>query len=88
MIEIKNKSNNNKTMEKTQKNIYTNLQILNNILKCNFSGEDIFKVVNSWLDWYMRCGMNVVNFLLSPKVLAIKKEERPDLVNPLEYYLK
>ena len=75
-------------MEKTQKNIYTNLQILNNILKCNFSGEDIFKVVNSWLDWYMRCGMNVVNFLLSPKVLAIKKEERPDLVNPLEYYLK
>ncbi|MGX6965199.1 group II intron maturase-specific domain-containing protein, partial [Tetragenococcus halophilus subsp. halophilus] len=27
------------------------------------------------------------NFTLSPKVLAIKKKDRPGLVNPLNYYL-
>ena len=32
---------------------------------------------------------HVVNFLLSPKVLALpnKKENRPGLVDPLTYYL-
>ena len=68
--------------------IYTNLERLNRIFKCNFSEEEIFKVANTRLGWYRRCGKNVVNYLLSPKVLAIKKEERPGLVNPLEYYLK
>lgn len=73
---------------KKPRRIYTNLERLNKMLKCNFTHEDIYKVANSRLGWYRRCGMNVVNYLLSPKVLAIKKEERPGLVNPLEYYLK
>lgn len=73
---------------KIPKRIYTNLERLNKIFKCNFTKEEIYKVANTRLGWYRRCGMDVVNYLLSPKVLAIKKEERPGLVNPLEYYLK
>jgi hypothetical protein len=67
--------------------IYKNLQRLNRLFNCNFSHEDIFKVANSRLGWYRKCSGYVVNFLLSPKVLAIKKKDRPGLVNPLEYYL-
>ena len=73
---------------KIPKRIYTNLEKLNKKFKCNFSEEEIYKVANTRLGWYRRCGMNVVNYLLSPEVLAIKKEERPGLVNPLEYYLR
>lgn len=69
--------------------IFKNLEIINKIYKCNFDFEDIFTVANSRLGWYRRSGLNVVNYLLSPKVLAIKntKKGRPGLVNPLEYYL-
>lgn len=50
--------------------------------------EDIFKVANSRLGWYKQSGMNIVNFLLSPEILGIKKKDRPGLVNPLAYYSK
>lgn len=71
---------------KKPKRIYTNLQRLNRICKCNFKEEEIYKVANSRLGWYRKCGMDVVNYLLNPKVLSIKKADRPGLVNPLEYY--
>lgn len=69
--------------------INTNLQRLNKAFKCNFDDESIYKVANSRLGWYRRSGMDVVNYLLSPKVLEIanKKKGRPGLVNPLNYYL-
>ena len=69
--------------------IYTNLQRLNKAFKCNFDDESIYKVANSRLGWYRRSGMDVVNYVLSPKVLEIanKKKSRPGLVNPLNYYL-
>ena len=69
--------------------IYLNLQKLNRMFKCKMTEEDIFKVANSRLGWYKRCAMNVVNFLLSPKVLAIpnRKRRRPGLIDPLAYYL-
>ena len=73
---------------KVPKRIFKNLQKLNIKLKCGFTEEDIFKVANSRLGWYRRCGMNVVNFILSPKVLSIKKKDRPGLINPLTYYLR
>lgn len=75
---------------KIPKRIYINLQRLNKAFKCNIEDEDIFKVANSRLGWYRRCGMNVVNYILSPKVLALanKKKGRPGLVNPLAYYLR
>ena len=69
--------------------IYLNLKALNDLCKCNFIEEDIYKVANSRLGWYRRSGMNVVNYILSPKVLELanKKKGRPGLVNPLSYYL-
>lgn len=68
--------------------IYMNLQKINKRFKCNFTDEDIFKVANTRLGLYRQCGMNVINFIISPKVLGIQKAERPGLVNPLEYYLR
>ena len=75
---------------KKPKTIYKNLMKLNRAFGCNMTHEDIFKVANSRLGLYRRSGMNVVNFLLSQKVLAIpnKKENRPGLVDPLAYYLR
>ena len=74
---------------KIPRRIYTNLQRMNKAFKCNYEDEDIFKVANSRLGWYKRSGMDVVNYILSPKVLALanKKKGRPGLVNPLTYYL-
>ena len=73
---------------KKPKRIYINLQRINRRFKCNFTEEDIYKVANSRLGLYRQCGMNVINFILSPTVLAIRKANRPGLVNPLEYYLR
>ena len=53
---------------------------INKALKCNFSDED--KTANTRLGWYKRSTGNVINFLLSPKVLGIKKADRPGLVDP------
>ena len=72
---------------KCSKRIYTNLMRINKALKCNFSDEDIRKVANARLGWYKRSSGQVVNFLLSPQVLEIKKADRPGLVDPLEYYI-
>ena len=68
--------------------IYRNLMKLNKACKCGFSEEDIYKCANTRLGWYRRSGMDVVNYTISPKVLGIKKGERPGLVHPLNYYLK
>ena len=72
---------------KKPKTIYRNLMKLNKIHNCNMTDEDIFKVANSRLGWYRQCGMNVVNYLLSPKALATANKSRPGLVDPLAYYL-
>ena len=73
---------------KKPKRIYVNLQRINKRFKCNFTDEDIYKVANSRLGLYRQCGMNVINFIISQTVLAIRKANRPGLVNPLEYYLR
>ena len=67
--------------------VYKNLMYLNKKQRCGFSHEDIFKVANSRKGLYARANGDVVNFILSPKILAIKSGDRPGLVNPLEYYL-
>lgn len=68
--------------------IYRNLMELNKLCKCNFNDEEIFKCANTRLGWYRRSGLEVVNFILSPTVLGIRKGDRPGLVHPLNYYLK
>ena len=67
--------------------IQRNLEHLNKYLKRKFSFEEIFKVANSRLGWYRRSYGKVVNFLLNANILAIRKGDRPGLVNPLKYYL-
>lgn len=73
---------------KKPKTIYKKLMIMNKAFGCQFTEEDIYKCANTRLGWYRRSGMIVVNYILSPKVLSIKKGNRPGLVNPLNYYLK
>ena len=75
---------------KKPETIYKNLLKLNKSFGCNMTDKDIYKVANSRLGLYRRSGMDVVNYLLSPKALAIpnKKENRPGLVDPLAYYLR
>ena len=72
---------------KNPRTIYRNLMKLNKYTHANLSDESIFKVANSRLGWYRRCGRDVINYLLSPKVLAIAQKDRPGLVDPLAYYL-
>lgn len=75
---------------KRPKAIYRNLMHLNRMCRCRFSNERIRIVANSRLGWYARASGDVVNFVLSPKLMAIPNREkgRPGLVNPLEYYLQ
>ena len=61
-------------------------QTYNNVTKLLV--KPIFKCANSRLGWYRRSAGYIVNFLLSPTVLGIKKGDRPGLVNPLIYYLE
>ena len=72
---------------KNPRTIYRNLMKLNKYTHANLSDESIFKVANSRLGWYSRGGGDVINYLLSPKVLAIAQKDRPGLVDPLAYYL-
>ena len=68
--------------------IYKNLQKLNKVLPYHFTDEQIYAVANARLELYRQTGMRTVNFLLSAEVLAIRKGDRPGLVNPLTYYLR
>lgn len=74
---------------KKPKTIYRNLQIINKMMKCGYSEEEIYMFANSRLGLYRKVGLSGYNYILSPKVLAMpNKEGRPGLVDPLEYYLK
>lgn len=72
---------------KNCKTIRTNLLKLNRLFRCNLTDKEISKVSASRLGWYKRCDGYVINYLLSPKVLAMKTKSRPGLVDPLKYYL-
>ena len=67
--------------------IYKSLQLLNKKLPYHFTDEQIFSVANSRLGWYKRATGYIVSFLLNADILAIRKGDRPGLVNPLKYYL-
>lgn len=72
---------------KRPRTIYKNLMTLNKKLKANYNDNDIFKAANSRLGLYKKANGDVVNFLISPKLLETKTKDRPGLVNPSEYYL-
>ena len=73
---------------KRPKTIYKNLSYINRKYRNGFNHKSIFKVANSRLGWYKRTALNVVNYILSPKLLETKIKDRPGLVNPLNYYLR
>ena len=72
---------------KRPKTIYRNLSFLNQKHRNEFSHEEIFKVANSRLGWYRRCGMNIVNFIISKDLLENRIKDGAGLLNPLSYYL-
>lgn len=61
---------------KKPKRIYTNLQSLNRILKVNIPDERIYSTANTRLGLYRQTKGNTINFLLSPKVLSMKKQKQ------------
>ena len=72
---------------KKPKTIYRNLSYLNWKNKTGCNQEEIFKVANSRLGWYRRCGMSVVNFIISKDLLENRIKDGANLLNPLSYYL-
>ena len=72
---------------KRPKTIYRNLSYLNWKYKAGCNQEEIFKAANSRLGWYRRCGMNVVNFIISKDLLENRIKDGAGLLNPLSYYL-
>jgi group II intron reverse transcriptase/maturase len=74
---------------KRPRTIYKNLMSMNKTFKCNFTHEQLLGAANARQGLYSRAKLPIVNFILSPKVLAIvnKKKGQPGLVMPLEYYL-
>lgn len=62
--------------------------IMKNLIKLGCDKKKAYEVANSSLGLYKQCGMSSVNFALNIKILSTpnKKENRPGLVNPVEYY--
>ena len=58
-----------------------------------FGDEALFKVAKSRQGLYRQCNGDVINYILSPKVLGMKLKCKgnvtvyPGLVDPLAYYL-
>lgn len=54
----------------------------------------ITSVTRGYSQWQNAAGIvqasigDVVNYLLSPEILAMRKGDRPGMVNLLEYYLR
>ena len=72
---------------KRPRTIYRNLSYLNRKHRNGFSQEEIFKVANTRHGWYRRCGMNVVNYIISKDLLENRIKDGAGLLNPLSYYL-
>ena len=73
---------------KVPSRIYANLKRLNEKLRYHFTDEQIYSVANSRLGWYKRSTGWVSSYLLNADILAMRKGDRPGLVNPLQYYLR
>lgn len=75
---------------KRPRTIFTNLMRLNQKYKCNISAERIRWTANTRKGLYAQANGDVVNYLLSPKVLQEPNQKvgRPGLIDPLGYYLE
>ena len=75
---------------KKPKTKFVNLMKLNRRFRCNIPEERIRWTADTRKGLYANANGNVVNYLLSPKVLQMpnEKEGRPGLIDPLGYYLE
>ena len=75
---------------KRPKTIYRNLMKIHRYLKSSIPAERVRGVANARQGWYRRAKLPIVNFLITPEILAMdnKKENRSGLIDPLEYYLR
>lgn len=69
--------------------IYKNLKKLNTITKMKYTDKELLGIANARQGLYKRSNYPIINFLLSPKVLATRnmKKNRLGLVDPYTYYL-
>ena len=72
---------------KRPRTIFDNLMKLNRISKWPLEPELIRQTANSRLGLYRTAGMRTVNFLISPRILSLKKGDRPGLIDPLDLYM-
>ena len=72
---------------KRPRTIFDNLMKLNRISKWPLESELIRQTANSRLGLYRTAGMRTVNFLISPRILSLKKGDRPGLIDPLNLYM-
>ncbi|MCD8370123.1 MAG: group II intron reverse transcriptase/maturase [Clostridiales bacterium] len=78
---------------KKPKTIAKGLKWYCQIFGFTFSDEEIYKVANSRKGLYAQCNGDVINYILSPKVLGTKLKRKgketvyPGLIDPLAYYL-
>ena len=73
---------------KNPRTIYENLKKIDRKSKTGFGHEDYYKVANSSRGPYAMANGDVVNFIISPKILETpnRKNKRPGLINLLDYY--
>lgn len=69
--------------------IYKNLKKLNHITKMKYTDKELLGIANARQGLYRKCNYPIINFLLSPKILATKNtsRNRPALIDPYLYYL-
>ena len=74
---------------KKPRTVYANLMKLHRYLHSDIPPERVLGVANARQGMYRKAKLPIVNYLLTPTVLALpnKKENRPGLVDPLAYYL-
>ena len=78
---------------KKPKTIFKSLRWYCTMFGFRFDDEALFKVANSRQGLYRQCNGDVINYILSPKVLGMKLKCKgnvtvyPGLVDPLAYYL-
>ena len=81
---------------KKPRTIIKNLRWYCTMFRFNFTDEELYKVANTRKGLFAQCNGDVINYILSPKVLGTKlikgkgrnaRTVYPGLVNPLAYYL-
>lgn len=66
--------------------IFTNLWKLNGQISHPFPKSYVFAQSMTHCGWYRLGNNEVVNMILNPHILSLKRKDRPGLVDPWKYY--